>query len=82
MTNATFNQENQNPEHQTPQTAASDAFTREEFTLKSNHDGLELGVSLRIPQNAQQNPSSEAVMPKGIVQLVHGMAEHRSLRPI
>lgn len=41
-------------------------FQKEEFTLKSNHDGLVLGVSLRIP-----------AAPKGIVQLVHGMAEHR-----
>ncbi len=39
---------------------------KEEFTLKSNHDGLELGVSLRIPER-----------PVGILQLVHGMAEHR-----
>lgn len=38
----------------------------EEFTLKSQHDGLELGVSLRIPEH-----------PVGILQLVHGMAEHR-----
>lgn len=42
------------------------AILREEFTLKSNHDGLELGVSLRMPEQ-----------PKGILQLVHGMAEHR-----
>lgn len=40
---------------------------REEFTLKSQHDELELGVSLRIP----------AGKPHGILQLVHGMAEHR-----
>ena len=40
---------------------------REEFTLKSQHDGLNLGVSLRIP----------AGEPRGILQLVHGMAEHR-----
>lgn len=39
---------------------------KEEFTIKSNHDGLELGVSLRIPER-----------PRGILQLVHGMAEHR-----
>lgn len=39
---------------------------QEEFTLKSDHDGLELGVSLRIPEQ-----------PRGILQLVHGMAEHR-----
>lgn len=38
----------------------------EEFTIKSQHDGLELGVSLRIPEH-----------PVGILQLVHGMAEHR-----
>lgn len=39
---------------------------KEEFTIKSNFDGLELGVSLRIPER-----------PQGILQLVHGMAEHR-----
>lgn len=38
----------------------------EEFTLKSQHDDLDLGVSLRIPEH-----------PVGILQLVHGMAEHR-----
>lgn len=41
-------------------------ITREEFTLKSTHDGLKLGASLRFPEN-----------PRGILQLVHGMAEHR-----
>lgn len=39
---------------------------REEFTIKSTHDGLDLGVSLRVPKE-----------PRGILQLVHGMAEHR-----
>lgn len=39
---------------------------KEEFTIKSNFDGLTLGVSLRIPEK-----------PTGILQLVHGMAEHR-----
>lgn len=39
---------------------------REEITIKSNYDNLELGVSLRIPEH-----------PTGILQLVHGMAEHR-----
>lgn len=39
---------------------------QEEFTLTSNHDGLELGASLRIPKH-----------PRGILQIVHGMAEHR-----
>lgn len=39
---------------------------REETTIISQHDGLELGVSLRIPEH-----------PVGILQLVHGMAEHR-----
>lgn len=39
---------------------------REEFTIKSQHDQLELGVSLRVPER-----------PQGILQLVHGMAEHR-----
>lgn len=38
----------------------------EEFTIKSQHDDLQLGVSLRIPER-----------PVGILQLVHGMAEHR-----
>lgn len=38
----------------------------EDFTIKSNHDNLDLGVSLRIPER-----------PIGIIQLVHGMAEHR-----
>lgn len=38
----------------------------EELTIKSQHDNLELGVSLRIPDH-----------PKGILQIVHGMAEHR-----
>lgn len=40
---------------------------REEFTIKSKRDQLELGVSVRIPE--QQT--------RGILQLVHGMAEHR-----
>lgn len=40
---------------------------REEFRLKSAHDGLDLGVSLRIPEGE----------PRGILQVVHGMAEHR-----
>lgn len=39
---------------------------KEELTLVSDFDGLELGVSLRIPER-----------PRGILQLVHGMAEHR-----
>lgn len=39
---------------------------REELTIKSNFDQLELGVSIRIPEEA-----------RGILQLVHGMAEHR-----
>lgn len=38
----------------------------EEFTITSNYDGLILGVSMKVPKN-----------PKGIIQLVHGMAEHR-----
>lgn len=38
----------------------------EETTIKSNRDNLELGVSIRIPEH-----------PTGILQLVHGMAEHR-----
>lgn len=37
-----------------------------EFTLQSQHDRLDLGVSLRFPEH-----------PIGILQLVHGMAEHR-----
>ncbi len=39
---------------------------REEITIRSNCDGLDLGVSIRIPEH-----------PTGILQLVHGMAEHR-----
>lgn len=39
---------------------------KQELTLKSNFDGLTLGVSVRIPEH-----------PTGILQLVHGMAEHR-----
>ncbi len=39
---------------------------KQELTLKSNFDGLTLGVSVRIPEH-----------PAGILQLVHGMAEHR-----
>lgn len=39
---------------------------QEELTIKSQHDGLELGVSVRIPEH-----------PTGILQIVHGMAEHR-----
>ena len=38
----------------------------EEIVIKSQHDDLELGVNLRIPEN-----------PVGIVQIVHGMAEHK-----
>lgn len=38
----------------------------EEIVIKSQHDDLELGVNLRIPEK-----------PVGIVQLVHGMAEHK-----
>lgn len=39
---------------------------KQELTLTSNFDGLTLGVSIRIPEH-----------PRGILQLVHGMAEHR-----
>lgn len=39
---------------------------REEITIRSDRDGLDLGVSIRIPEH-----------PTGILQLVHGMAEHR-----
>ncbi len=39
---------------------------RIETTLKSDHDGLALGLSIFIPEH-----------PRGILQLVHGMAEHR-----
>ncbi len=38
----------------------------EELTIRSDYDQLELGVSIRLPEN-----------PVGILQLVHGMAEHR-----
>ncbi len=37
-----------------------------ETTLESQHDGLNLSLSLRVPEH-----------PKGILQLVHGMAEHK-----
>ena len=39
---------------------------REEFKITSQQDNLELGVSLRIPER-----------PRGIMQIVHGMSEHR-----
>lgn len=39
---------------------------KEELTIKSNYDGLELGLSIRTPDK-----------PTGVIQLVHGMAEHR-----
>lgn len=39
---------------------------REEFKITSQQDNLELGVSLRIPER-----------PRGILQIVHGMSEHR-----
>ncbi len=38
-----------------------------ETTLKSQHDGLVLGVTVFVP----------AGQPRGILQIVHGMAEHR-----
>ncbi len=38
----------------------------EEFKITSQQDNLELGVSLRIPER-----------PRGILQIVHGMSEHR-----
>lgn len=41
----------------------------EELKLTSRHDGLELGVSVRLPEKLEQA--------KGIIQLVHGMSEHR-----
>ncbi len=40
--------------------------TRQEFRITSNHDSLDLGVSLFIPEH-----------PQAILQIVHGMAEHR-----
>ncbi|MCI8332434.1 MAG: alpha/beta hydrolase [Clostridiales bacterium] len=39
---------------------------KEEIKIQSEQDGLMLGVSIRIPEQ-----------PTGILQLVHGMAEHR-----
>lgn len=42
------------------------SMVKEEIRLKSEVDGLELGASLRAPAS-----------PVGILQLVHGMAEHR-----
>lgn len=41
----------------------------EELTLASRHDGLALGVSVLMPEDLAQA--------KGIIQLVHGMAEYR-----
>ncbi len=42
-------------------------FTREDLTLKSKHDQLNLGVTVLVPEK-----------PIGILQLVHGMSEHRA----
>lgn len=42
-------------------------MTIEEFKLRSQYDGLELGVSLCAPAH-----------PRGIIQLSHGMCEHRT----
>lgn len=39
---------------------------KEELTIKSDYDGLELGVSICTPDK-----------PSGMIQIVHGMAEHR-----
>lgn len=39
---------------------------KEEFTITSTYDGLELALSIRTPDK-----------PAGVIQLVHGMAEHR-----
>ena len=39
---------------------------KEEIMIQSEQDGLSLGVSIRIPEK-----------PIGILQLVHGMAEHK-----
>lgn len=38
-----------------------------ETTITSNHDGLPLGVTIFVPRGE----------PRGILQIVHGMAEHR-----
>lgn len=40
---------------------------RQETTIISNHDQLELGVTIFTPSQP----------PRGILQIVHGMAEHR-----
>lgn len=42
---------------------------KRETKIKSNYDDLELGVTVMTPDPAQP--------PKGILQIVHGMAEHR-----
>lgn len=42
-------------------------MTIEEFKIRSSYDGLELGVSLCAPRD-----------PQGIIQLSHGMCEHRT----
>lgn len=39
---------------------------KEELSINSIYDDLPLGISIRIPEN-----------PVGIIQFVHGMAEHR-----
>lgn len=44
----------------------NEVMAKEEFVLKSEFDGIELGASLRAPAS-----------PVGVLQLVHGMAEHR-----
>ena len=41
----------------------------EEINIKSNYDGLNLGVTLVKPTNKEEI--------KGIFQICHGMAEHR-----
>lgn len=42
-------------------------FTKEDFKLKSKYDELELAVTMLVPEK-----------PIGILQLVHGMSEHRA----
>ena len=43
---------------------------KEEFTLKSAYDGLDLSCAAYLPEEHAENA-------KGVVQLVHGMCEYK-----
>ena len=53
------------------ETAAKLTPTFRKFGMASLSDGLEISVMTCVPQTAP------GVSPKGIVQLVHGMCEHK-----